>query len=140
MSGHVDSATLELTGDGSGIEQATAFEQGRASDSLGLHLLRVNAGASGKRGLEPAEEVLFVLSGRGTLRLEAEAHPLGPETAAYIRAGEQYELEADGAEPLVLVSVTALGADGEVTGPRQVVSDLADQEATAATSDREFSC
>jgi quercetin dioxygenase-like cupin family protein len=80
------------------------------------------------------EEVLFVLSGHGALELDGERHPLEPEAGAHLLAGETYTLHP--AAPLRVVSVRILAAK---TGPRtHVVSRLDDQEAQAATTDREF--
>ena len=38
------------------------------------------------RGTDDAEEVLFVISGNGTLRLDDARYELEPETGAYLRA------------------------------------------------------
>jgi quercetin dioxygenase-like cupin family protein len=86
------------------------------------------------------EEVLFVVSGRGTLTLDAQEHALEPEWGAYLAPGENYELQCAGAEPLRIVSVRV--RDPESKSPdhagRAVVRPLAEQEAHAATGAREF--
>jgi mannose-6-phosphate isomerase-like protein (cupin superfamily) len=85
------------------------------------------------------EEVLFVLSGRGSLTLDAEVHKLEPECGAYLAPGECYELYSDGPEPLRIVSVRVHDHESEVGGPRgAVVRPLAEQEAHDATGAREF--
>jgi mannose-6-phosphate isomerase-like protein (cupin superfamily) len=89
-----------------------------------------------------AEEVLFVLSGTGELRLGGESHPLEPETGAYIAPGEEYELDNDRSEPMRLVSVriTDPVPDDRPSDPKDptVVRRLADQEAHEATTERWF--
>ncbi len=91
------------------------------------------------RGTDHAEEVLFVLGGKGTLRLEDARYELEPETGAYLRPGEDYEVVAHDPDLMRVVSVLIpdpLPADPDA--PREVVRRLADQEAHPATSDREF--
>jgi quercetin dioxygenase-like cupin family protein len=92
------------------------------------------------RDAADGEEVLFVLSGKGALHLDGEAHALEPESGAYLAPGESYELEALGAEPLRLVAVTVPGPESgeDSAGERTVVRRLADQERAAATTQREF--
>ncbi len=91
------------------------------------------------RGTDDAEEVLFVISGNGTLRLDDARYELEPEAGAYLRPGEEYEVEAHDPDLMRVVSVLIpdpLPADPGA--PREVVRRLADQEAQAATTDREF--
>jgi quercetin dioxygenase-like cupin family protein len=91
------------------------------------------------RATGAAEEVLFVLSGKGRLRLGDANYELEPETGAYLRPGEEYELEAREGELMRILSVqihdpVPAGPDT----PRQVVRRLADQQPQAATTEREF--
>jgi len=95
-------------------------------------------GSSISRATGEAEEVLFVIAGSGALRLGRERHALEPETGINLGPGEEYALENEGSDPLRMVSVRIrdpepAGADG-----RTVVRRLADQEAQAATTEREF--
>ena len=46
------------------------------------------------------DELLFVVSGAGTLELEGEPHELEPDTAAYVRAGETYVIDNAGPDEL----------------------------------------
>jgi mannose-6-phosphate isomerase-like protein (cupin superfamily) len=86
-----------------------------------------------------AEEVLFVLRGRGTLVLAGERYELEPESGAYLAPGEHYELSNPGPDDLRLVSVAVPDPDADAeVGERAVVRRLADQEAQAATTEREF--
>jgi quercetin dioxygenase-like cupin family protein len=85
------------------------------------------------------EEVLFVLSGHGELELRGARHALTPEAGAHLLAGERYTLHAAGEPPLRLVSVRIPDCESTDRDPRAtVVSRLEDQDAQAATTDREF--
>ncbi len=81
-----------------------------------------------------------MLDGSGVLSLAGAEHALEPESGAYLAPGESYELEADEPGPLRLVSVLIPDPDAgaAVHGERRVVRRLADQEAEAATAEREF--
>jgi mannose-6-phosphate isomerase-like protein (cupin superfamily) len=103
-------------------------------------VLEVGTGRTRPQSAGDGEEVLFVLSGRGTLILDGQEHSLEPEAGAYLSPGETYELENPGSEQLKLVRVRVpdpASAD-EATGEREVVRRLADQESQAATTQREF--
>jgi mannose-6-phosphate isomerase-like protein (cupin superfamily) len=103
-------------------------------------VLELAPGGSVPRGTGDCEEVLFVLSGRGNLRLAGAEHALEPESGAYLAPGETYELRNPGDEPLrlVAVSIPDPAPAGAATGERAVVRRLADQAAQAATTQREF--
>jgi mannose-6-phosphate isomerase-like protein (cupin superfamily) len=113
--------------------------------SLGAHtdapwleqsVLELDAGRSCTRGTGGAEEVLFVLSGHGTLRTDDEEHNLEPEAGAYIPPGREYELSAPSDEELLIVAVRAPGP--VAAGPGVVIRRLADQAVAAATAERWF--
>jgi mannose-6-phosphate isomerase-like protein (cupin superfamily) len=132
------SVTGRPVADGALIERAVLGNH-TGAPWLELSVLELDSGGSGTRATGGAEEVLFVLSGHGTLRADGTAHALEPESGAYIPAGHRYELSAPSDEELLLVSVRVPdpvldGADQ----PDPVVRRLADQEAGEATSDRWF--
>src|SRR5579884_3042913 len=112
----------------------TAFEV------LELSVLECAPGRCRPRATGTADLTLFVLSGRGRLRVDDElSYELEPDTGAHLAAGEQYELEADEGEGLRLVAVTIPRPDpARALGQREVVRRLADQQAQAATTDRWF--
>jgi mannose-6-phosphate isomerase-like protein (cupin superfamily) len=128
-------------------EQAVPALTSRAT--LGPHVgctvleqsvLELAPGGSAPRATGEREEVLFVLSGHGSLRLGGAEHALEPESGAYLAPGESYELRNPGDEPLrlVAVSIPDPAPAGTATGERAVVRRLADQEAQEATTQREF--
>jgi mannose-6-phosphate isomerase-like protein (cupin superfamily) len=97
------------------------------------------------RATGEAEEVLFVVAGRGELRLESgERHALEPETGINLGPGHAYELHNETSDPLRTVCVRVRAPDTPDTpdtqdgGARTVVRRLADQEAQSATSDRSY--
>ena len=97
-------------------------------------------GRSRERGEPGCDELLFVVAGRGTLRLGHERHALEPDTAAYIRSGERYSVENEGPDDLKLVSVSApAGVNGrESAAGRQVTVRFADQPELRADAKRTF--
>ena len=111
------------------------------------------------RATNQAEEVLFVVSGQGELRLNDKRYALGPETGVNLAPGQDYELHNDGSDPMRTVSVRIGGpaprtnatpappraAADAAPAPRDgapreriPVRRLADQEAHNATTDRSF--
>ena len=83
----------------------------------------------------PAEEVLFVLGGSGTLTLGGREYELEPESGAYLAPGECYELRGE------LTAVAVRISDPDPLPPkatRAVVRRLDEQQAQAATGAREF--
>ncbi len=91
------------------------------------------AGDPVARATGPYEEVLFVVGGRGELRLDGGSHPLEAETGVHLAPGENYELDGD----LRMVSVR-IPDPVEPSESRQTVRRLADQTAQDATAGREF--
>lgn len=97
-------------------------------------------GRSPRLDVGAAEETLFVLGGRGTVRFAGEAHALEPEIGVNLGPEMQFELENPGPGELRVIAVRVpdperSGSDG---GPRASVCRLDDQETGAATGRREF--
>jgi quercetin dioxygenase-like cupin family protein len=95
------------------------------------------------RATGDAEEVLFVVSGRGELRLgSGETYALEPETGVNLGPGQEYELHADGSDRMrtvcVRVRAPAPPTDGGGAVARAVTRRLVDQEAEQATTDRSY--
>jgi mannose-6-phosphate isomerase-like protein (cupin superfamily) len=109
-------------------------------DRFTLRVLRAVAGASAERRTDTADELLFVVSGRGRLIAGGHEHELEAETGALLRSGERYELKNDGPEDLLLVAVSVHEplAVATTREPRTPLSRLAEQTAQAATAEREF--
>jgi mannose-6-phosphate isomerase-like protein (cupin superfamily) len=125
---------------GDGVTSRATLGPHVGCTALEQRVLELAPGGSAPRDTGEREEVLFVLSGRGGLRLGAAEHALEPESGAYLAPGESYELRNPGQEPLRLVAVSIPDPvpPGAATGERAVVRRLADQAAQEATTKREF--
>ena len=137
----VDSATVSpLGGDASHARERPTI--GPRTDFQALHqaVIELDPGDSVARCAGEHEEVLFVLDGEGSLRLDGTAHALEPESGAYLAPGEEYAVANTGDRPLKLVSVRIPDPDatGAAGAQRAVVRRLADQQSESATTDREF--
>jgi mannose-6-phosphate isomerase-like protein (cupin superfamily) len=108
------------------------------SQRLEQRVLRFDPGRTRRRAPVGRHELLYVLSGRGSLTVEGKTHALEPGTGAYILGGEEYEVEneASGEGELALVSVTA---PAEQDHARTAVTVRYDERPTlGAGKDREF--
>ena len=123
-----DTATTRVTiGPGFGCE---ALEQ---------RVIRFAPGRSRPRAGGAREELLFAVSGSATLHLGGTEHALEPETGVVVPPGERYEVENEGPEDLVVVSVLALEPGGDpAERPQTVAVRLAEQQPHPAGKDREF--
>jgi mannose-6-phosphate isomerase-like protein (cupin superfamily) len=133
------SVTGSPAGEGALVQRAVL---GRQTDSPWLEqsVLELACGGTCTRATGTAEEVLFVLSGHGTLRAGGATHLLEPEAGAYISPTQEYELTAPRDEELLIVSVRIPDSveDGSSPARGAVVRRLADQEAADATGERWF--
>ena len=73
--------------------------------TLELRVVHLTPGRAASARVAQQQELLYVASGRGVLRLGGETHGLGPDTAALLLPEDAFELEA--VEDLTVVSVTA---------------------------------
>ncbi len=99
-------------------------------ERLKLSLVDVDGRRRGAGGDD--QEILYVLSGSGTLRIGGDEHQLEPDAGVLILPGEAYELDGN----LRLVSVVA-PVEGEIERER-VVSRFADREEERADAKRTF--
>ena len=88
----------------------------------------------GERGV--AQEILYVVSGNGSLVLDGDQHELTPGTGAYVAPGEAYEVDAD--DELVLVSVIAPRDRATASGKRKVTVRFDEQPELPASPERSF--
>ena len=100
-------------------------------------VLEFDAGRSAERGGDGRDDVLFVVSGSGTLLVDGDPHPLEPDTGAFVRGGERWRVENDGPEPLKLIAVSA-PASGDADADRRVTIRFADQPELRADAKRTF--
>jgi mannose-6-phosphate isomerase-like protein (cupin superfamily) len=103
---------------------------GTIEERLRLEVVEVDGRLDGETG--DRQEILYVLSGTGTLQLDGDRHALDPDTGVLLLPGEGYTLEGS----LRVVSVVA-PAEGEIERAR-VVSRFADREEERADAKRTF--
>ena len=131
----------EATQPGTRAEGDTALEKLVIGREQGCELLeqrvvRFSAGRSRERG-GGRDEILYVVSGTGTLELDGVRHDLAPGTGAYIRAGERYVVDNPGADELLVVSVTTPGTNG-AGQERRVIVRFDEQPELRADEKRTF--
>ena len=107
------------------------------SSLLEQRVTRFAPGRSLPRSEADRDELIYVVSGRGTLELDGEPHDLEPESAAYVRAGETYVVDNDGPDELLVVSST-VPIEHVRRGPREVVVRFADRPELRADAKRTF--
>ena len=123
--------------DGDTAARVVAIDSDLGSERLELHVTRYEPGRSLPRSLEGVQEILYTVSGRGTLFVDGEPHELEARTGAYVAAGESYEVENPGPDELLLVSATAPNENGAPPVGRRIVR-YDDQPSLPASGDREF--
>ena len=118
-----DTASERLTFEAEHLEQrVTRFAPGRSRD-------RTNGSS---------HELLYVVSGSGTLELDGDRHPLEPGTGAFVAPGESWAVDNPGPKELLLVAVSAT-ADLEVDGGRRKKTiRFDDQPEHSASVERTF--
>jgi mannose-6-phosphate isomerase-like protein (cupin superfamily) len=121
-----DTAAVKLTIDGR-----------IGSEQLEQRVIRFAPGRSKEHSLDDRQEVVYVVSGRGTLVIEGRPHELEPETAAYIAAGERFEVDNPGPEELLVVAVS-LPQTNRDPKPEQRIVRHADRPTLPAGTERRF--
>ena len=116
-------------------EERMVIDQTCGCERLEQRILSVAPGGSQERATGDRQEVLYIQSGTGTLRLEDETHDLAADTGAFLVPGDSYALENTGQDELRVVSVTA-PCEGEERS--QVTVRYADREDLPATPNRVF--
>jgi len=128
--------------DGSRAEGDTALEKvvmgaHTGSQLLEQHVTRYAPGRSLPRQEEGRDELLFTVSGRGTLELDGVPYEVAPDVAAYVRSGETYAIENEGPDELVIVSTT-VPVEQVYRSPREVIVRFEDQPELRADAKRTF--
>jgi mannose-6-phosphate isomerase-like protein (cupin superfamily) len=123
-------------GDTALVKRTIGAAQG--CELLEQRVIRFAPGRSAARRFADRDDVLYVVSGRGTLLVEGAAHPLAPDTGAYVVAGETANVDNQGPEELVVVSVTAPPSHAAPADDRAVTVAFADREELRADDKRTF--
>ncbi|MGZ8694550.1 MAG: cupin domain-containing protein [Gaiellaceae bacterium] len=120
----------------------TALEKvvlGRHTGSplLEQRVTRYAPGRSLPRTEPGKDELLYVVSGAGTLELDGELHDLEPESGVYVRAGETYVIDNAAPDELLVVS-TSVPVENAIRPPREVIVRFADRQELRADAQRTF--
>jgi mannose-6-phosphate isomerase-like protein (cupin superfamily) len=107
------------------------------SQLLEQRVIRYAPGRSLPRGEPGRDELLYVVSGAGTLELDGEPFELEAGSGAYVRAAEAYVVENPGPDDLIVVSVM-VPVDESYRPPREVVVRFADRPELRADAKRTF--
>ena len=113
---------------------SVTFDASNGCERLEQQVIHFAGGRSLPQRLERAQEVLYVVSGTGSLHLEGEEHRLAPDTAVLIGPGRAYEVET--ASGLKILSVRAPAPEEE--DPGQQIVRFADCEERRADENRTF--
>jgi mannose-6-phosphate isomerase-like protein (cupin superfamily) len=134
----VDSSSLDPSReDDDTAEIRVTFDRSRGCERLVQRVISFAPGRSRPRANEDAQEILYVVSGSGTLRLDGREHELEADAGVFVAAGETVEVENPGPGPLVVVSVRA--PQEHAPGPgRKVVVRFVDQPELRADAKRTF--
>src|SRR4051794_25146782 len=124
------------TESGDTAETRVTFDRSNGCERLEQRVIRFAPGRSRERRLDGRQEVLYVVSGRGRIEVEGEAHPLQPEMGVFVATGETYAVETD--DPLEVVSVTAPEDGRPAAGERRVTVRFDEQPELPASSERTF--
>ena len=98
--------------DGDTASVRLTIDRSSGSEQLEQRVIRFAPGRSKEHVLDGRQEVVYVVSGRGTLIIEGREHELEPEMGAYIAAGERFEVDNPGPEELVVVAVSLAQENG----------------------------
>jgi mannose-6-phosphate isomerase-like protein (cupin superfamily) len=126
VEGQAESATAETR---------VTIDRSCGCERLEQRVLRFRPGPSEERETGDRQEVLYVASGRGTLRTGGDEHELEPDTGVFLVPGDRYEIDNTGPDELVVVSVSAPCQASE----RSLVTvRYADRPVLPASPNREF--
>jgi mannose-6-phosphate isomerase-like protein (cupin superfamily) len=114
------------------------IDSSHGSEHLEQCVIRFAPGRSEPRSLADRQELLYVVSGVGTLSVDQTDYALEPGTGAYVVAGESYEVENHGPAELVIVAVAAPQDANRIVDPERRTVRYADQPILEAGADREF--
>jgi mannose-6-phosphate isomerase-like protein (cupin superfamily) len=140
VSGYVthESEVEERRDDGDTAAVRLTIGPEAGAERLEQRIIRFGPGRSKPRSAGPdRQEILYVASGSGTLRLDDATHELMPDTGVFVAAGESWEVDNPGPEELVLVSVTA-PQERQPHGDRKVTVRFAEQPELRADEKRTF--
>ncbi len=103
------------TKDGSEIRELLAHRNSSIRNQS-LAEARLPSGASTTPHYHPrTEEIYYIISGRGRMRIDGNTRDVGPGDAIAIPPGQTHQITNTGAEPLVFLCCCAPGYEHEDT-------------------------
>jgi mannose-6-phosphate isomerase-like protein (cupin superfamily) len=135
----ISEAAVESTredGDTADVKLTIGHEQG--SEQLEQRVIRFAPGRSKEHVLDGRQEVVYVVSGRGTLTIAGREHELEPDLGAYIAAGERFQVDSAGPDDLVVVAVSFPQANGAAPTAEKRTVRRADRPTLPAGEERRF--
>jgi mannose-6-phosphate isomerase-like protein (cupin superfamily) len=85
--------------------EKTVFDASNGCELLTQRVVRFGPGRSLPRGDDELDELLYVHAGRGSVEIDGAEHPLEPDAAIHVRAGERYVVVNEGESDVAVVSV-----------------------------------
>jgi quercetin dioxygenase-like cupin family protein len=110
----------------------------RTGSALSLGSSVLPPGGTSELSRPDTDVLLFVADGRGTLRLDGQAHALAPGTAALVLAGEAAAVTADGGLRLLHAAIGREAERHAPLGDRAVTVQEDAVESSGATGRRSF--
>jgi len=120
--------------EGDTVETRVTFDRASGCERLEQRVIVFGPGRSRPRAPGHRQEVLYVVSGSGSIRLDGGEHALEPDTAVLIAPGRTYAVETAGG--LKALSVLA-PVEGE-TGRPYAISRFAGRREERADENRSF--
>src|SRR5262245_22365329 len=110
------------------------------SETLVQRVIRFAPGRSRTRSDEAHDELLYVVSGSGTIALGGQLHELAAGTACHVTAGDVYTVDNGSDDDLVVLSVLVPPTDrqGEPVQAREAVVRREDRPEQRADAKRTF--
>jgi mannose-6-phosphate isomerase-like protein (cupin superfamily) len=124
--------------DGDTAAVRVTIDSSSGSERLEQRVIRYGPGRSVPRTLEGAQQVLYVVSGQGTLIVEDRGHGLEPDSGAYVAAGERYQIANPGPDELVVVAVSLPQQNTSASPPERRIVRHADRPTLPAGNERRF--
>ena len=135
----IDSNTLPARpAEGDTAQTRVVFDRANGCERLEQFVVSFDPGRSQPHVLERGQEILYVVSGRGTIEVGGEPHALEPDTGVFLVPGETCAVENPGPEPLVVVGVRAPEDREPARAERRVTVRFGDQPELRADEKRTY--
>ena len=135
----IDSSTLSPGREGGDtLDVRMVFDRANGCERLEQFVLTFAPGRALPHQLDDRQEILYVVSGRGTIEVNGEPHALEPDTGVYLVPGETCAVENPGPEPLVVVGVRAPEDREAARAERRVTVRFADRPELRADENRTY--